>query len=150
MSRTIGSFLSLPHDAQPDMAAAPPKFEDSAKAKKALAEVVDLLLPAVQPNGELKLALDKAHAEASEEAALKQKIMMYCMPAVQKIMGTVLTGYGFAPGPMGILQGFASLNQYAAEDEGIKEALAILQSAAMQAKIPDATEVAALKAKLQG
>ena len=119
-----------------------------AEAKKALSEIVDVLLPSVQEGGELKAALDKAHAEAAEEAPRKQKVMAYCMPIIQKILSGVLAQYKFPPGPMGVLQGFAALQKHS-EDPAIMEAMATLKAAAMMGTMPNEAQVAEIKAKLQ-
>ena len=119
-----------------------------AEAKKALSEIVDVLLPAVQDGGDLKAALDKAHAEATEDAARKQKVMAYCMPIIQKILGDVLIKYKFPAGPMGILQGFAALKKFSEESPAIATAMTTLSGAAMGGGMPTEAQVAEIKAGL--
>ena len=137
------------HHTMPPAAAPPPAFPDVASAKVALMEIIDLIYPAVQPGGELRIALDAANEAAGDDEALKkQQIMRFCMPIIQKMLSAVLVKYKFPPGPMGVLSGFASLSKFSAEDEGIKNTMATLQKAAMGGVMPTPEDVEALKASL--
>ena len=83
-----------------------------------MVKALEVLLPETQEGGKIKAIMDDPTIPPKEdEQKRKQFIMAKAMPVVQLKVGGVMTEYKFPPGPIGLLQAFASLSKWKDSDE---------------------------------